>query len=125
MFWLKSEAPDHPSFTYWPDFITRPAVASGRGEPELTEAVVPPELDEGWKAYVRAVEGFAKSTVTAGRGRCASACTFAHVSAVERRGTVFVHRGRPVVWTADGWVDNPDFAAAADAVAARRLLARG
>src|SRR3954467_14301561 len=29
MFWLKSEAPDHPSFTYWPDFITRPAVASG------------------------------------------------------------------------------------------------
>ena len=95
MFWLKSEAPDHPSFTYWPDFITRPAVASGRGEPELTEAVVPPELDEGWKAYVRAVEGFAKSTVTAGRGRCASACTFAHVSAVERRGTVFVHRGRP------------------------------
>jgi hypothetical protein len=95
MFWLKSEAPDHPSFTYWPDFIMRPAVASGRGETELTEAVVPPELDEGWKNYVRAVEGFAKSTVTAGRGRCASACTFAHVSAVERRGTVFVHRGRP------------------------------
>jgi hypothetical protein len=33
-----------------------------------------------------------------------------------------VHRGRPVVWTADGWADNPEFAAASDAVAARRLL---
>ncbi len=43
MFWLKSEAPDHPGFTYWPDFIMRPAVKSGRGEPELTDAVVPPE----------------------------------------------------------------------------------
>jgi hypothetical protein len=95
MFWLKSETPDHPSFTYWPDFIMRPGVTSGRGEPELTDALVPSELDEGWKNYVRAVGGFAKLTVTTGRGRCASACTFAHVAAVERRGTVFVHRGRP------------------------------
>ena len=79
----------------------RPAVKSGRGEPELTDAVVPPELEEGWKAYVRAVRGFAKSTATAGRGRCASACTFAHVSAVERRGIVFVHRGRPSPSAAD------------------------
>jgi hypothetical protein len=101
MFWLKSEAPDHPTFTYWPDFIMRPAVKSGRGEPELTDAVIPPELEEGWKAYVRAVRSFAKSTATAGRGRCASACTFAHVSAVERRGIVFVHRGRPSPSAAD------------------------
>jgi hypothetical protein len=101
MFWLKSEAPDRPGFTYWPDFIMRPAVTSGRGEPELTDAVVPPELEEGWKNYVRAVGGFAKSTVTGGRGRCASACTFAHVSAVERRGIVFVHRGRPSPSAAD------------------------
>ncbi len=61
----------------------------------------PRELEEGWKNYVRAVSGFAKSTVTGGRGRCASACTFAHVSAVERRGIVFVHRGRPSPSAAD------------------------
>ena len=33
-----------------------------------------------------------------------------------------VHRGRPVVWTGEGWADNPEFAAAQDAVGARRLL---
>jgi hypothetical protein len=101
MFWLKSEAPAQPAFTYWPDFIMRPAATRGRGEPELTDAVVPPELEEGWKNYVRAVGSFAKSTVASGRGRCASACTFAHVSAVERRGMVFVHRGRPSPSAAD------------------------
>jgi hypothetical protein len=35
-----------------------------------------------------------------------------------------VHRGRPVVWLGDGWVDNPEFAVASDGEAARRLLAR-
>jgi hypothetical protein len=34
-----------------------------------------------------------------------------------------VHRGRPHVWTADGWADNPEFAVACDPVAARRILA--
>jgi hypothetical protein len=34
-----------------------------------------------------------------------------------------VQRGRPVVWTSGGWLDNPDFAAASDAAGARRLLA--
>jgi hypothetical protein len=34
-----------------------------------------------------------------------------------------VHRGRPVSWTSEGWGENPDFAAATDALAARRLLA--
>jgi hypothetical protein len=34
-----------------------------------------------------------------------------------------VQRGRPVVWTSEGWLDNPDFAAASDAAGARRLLA--
>ena len=33
-----------------------------------------------------------------------------------------VHRGRAVVWTVEGWVANPEFAAASDAVAVRRLL---
>jgi hypothetical protein len=92
LFWLKSEAPNDRSFIYWPDFITRPAVKSGGPEPALTEAVVPPELAEGWKAYIRAVASFAKTTL-ADKGRCASACTFSHVSAIERRGIVFVHRG--------------------------------
>jgi hypothetical protein len=36
-----------------------------------------------------------------------------------------VHRGRPVVWTPDGWADNPSFAAANDALGARRLLVAG
>jgi len=34
-----------------------------------------------------------------------------------------VQRGRPVVWTEDGWRENPAFAAADDLVGARRLLA--
>jgi hypothetical protein len=94
MFWLKSEAPDRPSFTYWPDFIARPATASTGAEPALADAVVPPDLAEGWRTYVRAVEGLAKPTVASGRGRCASACTFSHVSAIERQGVVYVHRGQ-------------------------------
>jgi hypothetical protein len=94
MFWLKSEAPDRLSFTYWPDFIARPATASTGAEPALADAVVPPDLAEGWRTYVRAVEGLAKPTVASGRGRCASACTFSHVSAIERQGVVYVHRGQ-------------------------------
>ena len=68
MFWLESEAPAQPAFTYWPDFIMRPAVTRGHGEPELTDAVVPPELEEGWKNYVRALVVLRSRPSPAGEG---------------------------------------------------------
>jgi hypothetical protein len=92
IFWLKSEAPDAGTFVYWPDFIPRLA-APGKHPPSLADADVPPELVAGWGAYVAAVASI-QPTLPAKQSRCASACTFGHVSGIERHGTIFVHRGR-------------------------------
>jgi hypothetical protein len=37
--------------TYWPDFIARPASTKEGADPAVADAVVPPELADGWKAY--------------------------------------------------------------------------
>lgn len=91
LFWLTTHAVDGPHFDYVPDFLGN----SGPGSPAVD---VPPELQNGWRDYVAATQGFARvATMNPEKQRplrCVSACTYLHAAGVHRFGPAYFHRAR-------------------------------